>query len=78
MRKSASNVLSQTFSCRKGGESNKAVNDLALYPSTLDLLPLERALWALASSSEGAACPGATRGQPGGRLQELGGDFYAI
>ena len=31
-----------------------------------DLDVLERALWALASSSGGAACPGGTQGQPRG------------
>ena len=43
------------------------------------ILPrLERALWALASSSGGAACPGGTQGQPEGQPQESGSDSKAV
>ena len=45
---------------------------------SVQLIILERALRALASSSGGAACPGGTLGQPGGQPQESGSDPKAI
>ena len=62
--KEESKTLALTNLCNKSDYENMVI--------------LERALRALASSSGGAACPGGTRGQPRGSTPGSGSDSKAI
>ena len=67
--------LSKIVLTFKSSHSKVQISTLEPNPKKMFYNILERALWALASSSGGASCPGATRGQPRGLTLGVRGWF---